>query len=381
MSSALRRAAVRVLAARACTTEAASDGLAPVIAELSPDDRRRLALLARDMHGYLQPADAIERGWVDRVTAALWRRNLLDRLEIRLLHALAEGREVAGLPSLDALARARNRIDKDEVVFRRNLAELHRNAARITPHTDSARLAWLAERAAAREALVRRVCAAAGDPQEGRPFPSLHRSRGPAGSPPRPQEASERSRPAPTATRRDDPAAPPRPGAARPAPAAPARPSPAPGGAPRRPEPSATVPSADDAAKPAAPGKAPAPATVPAAERAASPVRPAPAPDRPAGGPVGAAAVGAGAAAAPGGGSPGRPAPAVAPATIAEAPGSNRIAAHAAPEPSHPRGPAGPGSTATPPSSGAPVASAKPTPASAGPTAAVVTPLPLARTG
>ena len=76
------------------------------------------------------------------------------------------GVPIVGIPSLDALARARNRIDKDEVVFRRNLAELHRNAARITPHTDSARLAWLAERAAAREALVRRVCAAAGDPQE-----------------------------------------------------------------------------------------------------------------------------------------------------------------------------------------------------------------------
>lgn len=366
MSSALRRAAVRVLAARACTTEAASDGLAPVIAELSPDDRRRLALLARDMHGYLQPADAIERGWVDRVTAALWRRNLLDRLEIRLLHALAEGREVAGLPSLEALARARNRIDKDEVVFRRNLAELHRNAARITPHTDSARLAWLAERAAAREALVRRVCAAAGDPEEVQPLHSLYRSRGPAGSPPRPQQASERSRPALTAPRRADPPAPPRPGAAERPPASPARPSPAPGGPQpaARPEPCVAVRPAIDAAAPTASGKAvPAVTPLPAAA-AASSARPTRAPDCLAGSPVGAAFVGAGATCAPVGAPVGRPAPAAPRATASEGPESNRIARHAAPEPSPARGPVGPGAAVTSASS-----------------TAAPTPLPLARTG
>lgn len=382
MSSALRRAALRVLAARACTTEAASDGLAPVIAELSPDDRRRLSLLARDMYGYLLPADAIERGWVDRVTATLWRRNLLDRVEIRLLHALAEGRAVAGLPSLDALARARNRVDKDETVIRRNLAEVHRNAARVNPHIDSARLAWLAERAAAREDLVRRVCAAAGDPREAQPQPSVHRSRGPAGPRPRPEGASERSRPDPTATRRAEPATPPRPTAAQPAAASAAHPSPAPGGASPRPEPSAAVPSTGDAPKPAAPGKAPAPATVVAARAAASPVRPAPALERRAADPIGPAAVGAGATAAAGGAPAVRPAPAVTPASASEGPGSNRVAAHAAPEPSPARGSADPGVSVTSASSGAPTARANPTAAAAaGPTAATVTPLPLARTG
>lgn len=382
MSSALRRAAVRVLAARACTTEVASDGLAPVIADLSPDDRRRLALLARDMYGYLQPADAIERGWVDRVTAALWRRNLLDRVEIRLLHAFAEGRQVAGLPSLEALARARNRVDKDEVVFRRNLAELHRNAARITPHTDSARLAWLAERAAAREDLVRRVCAAAGDPREAQPEPSPHRSRGPAGSPPRPEAANPPSRPDPSAPRRADPAAPPRPSGAPPAAPSAARPSPAPGGAPPRPEPSASVPSAGAAAKPAAPGKAAASAAVVAVEKAAAPGRAAPAPDRPAEGPVRAAAVGAPAAAPSGGAATVGPAPTVGPASAVERPSAERIAGHTAPEASRALGPAGPGAILASASSGASAARAyPPSAAAAGSTAAAPTALPLARTG
>ncbi|MCS6877529.1 MAG: hypothetical protein RMK73_12580 [Geminicoccaceae bacterium] len=59
------------------------------------------------------PADAAEEVALENLVAALWRRHLLDRVEERVLRALAEGKSAEGCPSLDSLARYAARLAKE----------------------------------------------------------------------------------------------------------------------------------------------------------------------------------------------------------------------------------------------------------------------------
>lgn len=165
MAKRMRDAAALVAAARLETARASSEGLKPILDTLDPDDRRRLALLARDLHARLRPVDAVERAQVDHLVLCQWRRLMLDRVELRLLQGLAAGRPVDGLPSLGVLGRARARVDRDEAAAMEARAALARIEPLIEPHHTAARIAWLAERAAAQEALAAAVC--------GRPIPTV----------------------------------------------------------------------------------------------------------------------------------------------------------------------------------------------------------------
>jgi hypothetical protein len=66
------------------------------------------ALLARH-----NPADAVERHWVEQLAKALWRQRRADQLEDRILDASTDEPESARLPSLDTLLRYRTRIERD----------------------------------------------------------------------------------------------------------------------------------------------------------------------------------------------------------------------------------------------------------------------------
>lgn len=162
MPSTIRGAAERVAACRLVTARAASAGIEPIVRSLPPEEGQRLALLARDWHARLQPNDAVERANADLVVGAHLRRLLLDRVEVRLLQALAEGRPTAGVPTLGVLGRARIRAEQDQKGALEDQKVLVRQRGVEAPHLNAARLAWLAERAAAQEAIVASIC--------GRPF-------------------------------------------------------------------------------------------------------------------------------------------------------------------------------------------------------------------
>ena len=162
MASKFRTAAARVAACRLTTARASSAGLEPILRTLPPDEARRLALLARDWHARLLPVDAVERANADLVVGAHRRRLLLDRVEMRLLEAMAEGRSTEGLPSLGVLGRARLRAEAEQRAALADLKTLAASHGAEAPPADAARLAWLAERAAAQEAMVASIC--------GRPF-------------------------------------------------------------------------------------------------------------------------------------------------------------------------------------------------------------------
>ena len=59
------------------------------------------------------PADAVERHWVEGLAMALWRQRRADHLEDRILDAGTDEPETARLPSLDTLLRYRARIERD----------------------------------------------------------------------------------------------------------------------------------------------------------------------------------------------------------------------------------------------------------------------------
>jgi hypothetical protein len=189
----IRTAAARVAACRLRTARAASAGLEPLVAAQSPAEGRRLALLARDWHARLRPSDAVERATTDLVVGAHWRRLLLDRIEIRLLAALADGRPTEGLPSLGVIGRARGRAERDLGAALSDQRQLAREPGVEAPHLNAARLAWLAERAAAQEALVASVC--------GRPFvpPAPEAEPEPEWAPPAAAAAAAHAPPEPAA--------------------------------------------------------------------------------------------------------------------------------------------------------------------------------------
>jgi hypothetical protein len=93
-----------------------------------------LALLARH-----NPADAVERHWVEGLAMALWRQRRADHLEGRILDAGTDEPETARLPSLDTLLRYRARIERDIRHAEAQLKSLRR--ARPREITTSGRMA------------------------------------------------------------------------------------------------------------------------------------------------------------------------------------------------------------------------------------------------
>ena len=92
------------------------------------------ALLARH-----NPADAVERHWVEGLAMALWRQRRADHLEDRILDAGTDEPETARLPSLDTLLRYRARIERDIRHAEAQLDSLRR--ARPREMTTSGRMA------------------------------------------------------------------------------------------------------------------------------------------------------------------------------------------------------------------------------------------------
>lgn len=79
----------------------------------SPPAARALdARLGQAWRARLRPRDPAEAAVVETIVAGVRRRARIDRLEDRLIEALAEGR-LEALPALAALARCRTRIERD----------------------------------------------------------------------------------------------------------------------------------------------------------------------------------------------------------------------------------------------------------------------------
>lgn len=91
------------------------DELDPPSIATAVDAAQRPALerLRAGWHARLRPVDAAERAVVDAMVAQTWRAGRLDALEERVLTALLEGGETAGLPSLATLLRCRGRLERD----------------------------------------------------------------------------------------------------------------------------------------------------------------------------------------------------------------------------------------------------------------------------
>jgi hypothetical protein len=85
------------------------------------------------------PADAVERHWVEGLAMALWRQRRADHLEDGILDAGTDEPESARLPSLDTLLRYRARIERDIRQAEAQLDSLRR--ARPREMTTSGRMA------------------------------------------------------------------------------------------------------------------------------------------------------------------------------------------------------------------------------------------------
>jgi hypothetical protein len=80
---------------------------------LADEDSAAFNTLLQALPARHNPADTVERHWVEGLAVALWRQRRADHLEGRILDAGTDEPESARLPSLDTLLRYRARIERD----------------------------------------------------------------------------------------------------------------------------------------------------------------------------------------------------------------------------------------------------------------------------
>jgi hypothetical protein len=106
---------------------------------LADEDPAAFNALLRALFVRHNPADAVERHWVEGLAMALWRQRRADHLEDRILGAGTDEPESDRLPSLDTLLRYRARIERDVRHAETQLDSLRR--ARPREMTTSGRMA------------------------------------------------------------------------------------------------------------------------------------------------------------------------------------------------------------------------------------------------
>lgn len=112
-----------------CPTEPAPARANPASAALDAASFDPERSLLEAWHARLAPGDAAEAAVVETIVAGVRRRRRVDRLEERLLDALADG-VAESLPALAAVARCRARIERDRRLLLEELSLL-RDPARL----------------------------------------------------------------------------------------------------------------------------------------------------------------------------------------------------------------------------------------------------------